>query len=134
MAEKLYLYLAKRDKTGFKLIATFPTNQSYPPTKVDDVAKLGLSENIVNEIKPIIYENRMRYDVWIQTAKDFKELKASLQYRGYKNLPIQMSPMYRQGTSIRNKSEPKPKQDVNLRNLQPKTTMLRRKSDQRRVT
>lgn len=134
MAEKLYLYLVSRDKKGFKLVTTFPATQQCPPTKITDIAALRMAEETTKAVESIAYEHRMKYDLWIQSAADFKSLKKSLEYRGYSNLPIQMSPLHVQGTKVRKKSDPKPKKEVDVRHVQPKGVMLRRKSDQRRVT
>lgn len=39
------------------------------------------------KIYQLIFNNRMNYEPWIETAKDFEDLKLSLRERGYVNLP-----------------------------------------------
>lgn len=89
---KLYLYRAKRDKKGMQLLATFPYDQPYPPTKVEDVRELALPEYLESSIKQKNQEDRLRYEMYIEYAESYQNLCDSLKSRGYSNLPLAASP------------------------------------------
>lgn len=91
---KLYLYLGRRDRKGMMLLSTFPASSPVPPTRVTDLSKLQLPHHLTKEIQDTIHENRMEYEPWIESAKNFQDLKASLKKRGYKNLPLQQAPKH----------------------------------------
>jgi hypothetical protein len=80
---KLYLYLAKRDKREIKILTTFFGNK-IPPTKIHDVRKIGLPREMTNRLYQIIYDDRLLWEPWIESAESFDELKSSLKNRGYK--------------------------------------------------
>jgi hypothetical protein len=48
---------------------------------------MGLSPELTEEIDQIIYDNRMLWETWVQSAANFNALKANLVKRGYSNLP-----------------------------------------------
>lgn len=57
------------------------------PTQITTVKQMGLSSELVEEIDAIIFDNRMLWETWVQSAKSFDELKTNLVKRGYSNLP-----------------------------------------------
>jgi len=87
---KTYLYLAKRDKKGIKLLATFPGNTN--PIKVEDIGKLKLPENVKTEILNSINQNRMLYETWMESAENYQKLKENLTRRGFSNLSSYVPP------------------------------------------
>jgi hypothetical protein len=96
MAEQLvdlYLYLAKRDKTGVRVLAIVKT-QPRLATRLQDINSLNLPANWIPQIEQIIYDNRMMWEPWIETANSFSVLKQSLKNRGYTNLPLNGSPEF----------------------------------------
>lgn len=117
---KVYLYLARRDKKGIKILTSFNHSDAYFPTKVTDLKQLNLSEDLYKSINKEVSENKMLYELWIQSSDSFENLKKSLYKRGYSNLPLQKSIIY----TSKNKKE----------NIKVKTikTMLRKKSDDHR--
>ena len=46
-----------------------------------------------NQIQKIIYDNRMLYEPWLESAGSYEELKERLKERGFKDLPIGAVPM-----------------------------------------
>ncbi len=94
MQKKLYLYLARRDKKGMRLLSTFNENVDMPPTRVSDIKQLSLPETMEKEISRTVYENRMLWELWIQSAESFQGLKQLLKKRGYKKLPMVSAPMH----------------------------------------
>ncbi len=85
--ESLYLYLARRDKKGVRLLATLNGKQSAA-TRLGDIRTLQLPAAMERELADVIYENRMYWEPWIESAASFKDLKSKLSGRGYKELPI----------------------------------------------
>lgn len=117
---KVYLYLARRDKKGIKILTSFKYSNSYLPTRVTDLKQLNLSEDLYKSIEKEVSDNKMLYELWIQSSDSFENFKKSLYKRGYSNLPLQKSIIY----TSKNKKE----------NIKVNTTktMLRKKSDNHR--
>ena len=59
---------------------------------MSDVNTLGLSAKNAAEIQKVIKENKMDWEPWLESAKDFASLKRNLSKRGYKGLPISNKP------------------------------------------
>jgi hypothetical protein len=121
MASSLYVYLARLDKKGMKVISAFPFGQKVYATKVSDIEKLNLNPELSLKIAKEAYENRMMYELYLESADSFEDLKASLSKRGYSRLPVSQftgfeSPTYVNKHALVTKS----------------STMLRRNSDIRR--
>ena len=79
---KSYLYLASRNKKGIKLVATLETSK-FICSRITSVADLSLPLSWRKQIEQIIYENRMLYEPWLETADNFQELKTRLEKKGY---------------------------------------------------
>jgi len=60
LVSDLYLYLARRDKSGIRILD--------------------------GQITQIIYDARMLWEPWVESANTFEELRASLKIRGYTNI------------------------------------------------
>ena len=91
--EKLYIYLARRDKKGIKTLLV--TNGSCLPTKLTDLKTLGLSWDAQAELERITHENRMHWELYVESATSYENLKQALLKRGYTNLPIADGPSIR---------------------------------------
>jgi hypothetical protein len=107
-----------------KLVSVFPALRSIHPTRLADIKTLNLPSELSLEIERTINTNRMLFEPWIQSANNYQELKESLKRRGYKNLPISMSPMH----EPRPVSSDKPKTTPKTSHLVTRNTMLRRAS------
>lgn len=83
---KIYVYLAHRDKEGIKLMGNFNSNQEVHQ-KISNTAELKLPKDLEKAISSAAYENRMKWDLWIESAIDFKDLSKKLKNRGFKNIP-----------------------------------------------
>lgn len=44
-------------------------------------------------ISQIIHENRMLYEPWVETAKNYNELISNLKQRGYSNISMSANPL-----------------------------------------
>jgi hypothetical protein len=115
---KVYIYLARRDKKGIKILTCFNNSNTYHPTRIHDLKQLKLPDNLYNSLNKEIVDNKMLYEPWIQSSDSFENLKKSLLKRGYSNLPFQKSVIY----TIKEKEN-------NLKLKINNKTMLRKKSD-----
>lgn len=64
-------------------------------SKLTDVSQLKLPQTWERQIQQIIYDNKMLYEPWIETAKDYNELRKRLVGRGYSELPMGANPLLR---------------------------------------
>lgn len=90
----IYLYLGKRNKKSIKILAVLNNSNQITPTRVPDVKALNLSKNLENKIMKQSHQDRMEWELWIESAANFAELRDSLKKRDYKELPFCSSPQY----------------------------------------
>ncbi|RDJ35637.1 MAG: hypothetical protein DWQ19_12530 [Crenarchaeota archaeon] len=90
---KNYLYLARRDKKGIKILIVLKGHHC-PAGRLADIKKLGLPVNLEQQIQNKIYETRMLWEPWIESAENYKELKDSLRKRGFSAVPMGASPLF----------------------------------------
>lgn len=79
--------MASRSKKGIKVITVLQGN-SIISSKLENVKSLSLPSLWEKKINQIIKENHMLYEPWIESAKDFEELKQRLKGRGFNELPM----------------------------------------------
>ena len=84
--KKLYLFLASRSKKGIKLITTLK-GDSVVSSKVNDISELQLPQVWQREIAKIANDNKMHYELRLESATDYNELRQRLKNRGYRDLP-----------------------------------------------
>lgn len=125
----LYLYLARRDKKGVRVLTVFKGPDKLHPTRVNDVKSLGLPEDFQDEISAEVHEHRMLWEPWLEVADDYKALRESLRVRGYTNVPMHLSISKRQMTpSVVSRTEKAKQSAPNLRSVPNKKVMMRRTS------
>ena len=100
MTGRIYLYLARRDKKGIKVLNVFPNDGDFPHTRLKDVKSLNLPKNLETSLSKIIFQERMLWEPWIEGANSFKEFRTSLIKRGFTNVPLYVSPTYSQAKVI----------------------------------
>jgi hypothetical protein len=61
--------------------------------KVTDLSLLDLPDAWNKTLEGIVSQDRMHYDLWIDSANDVIDLQNKLRLRGYKQLPIMTSPL-----------------------------------------
>lgn len=83
----LYIYLARLNKEGIKVIASFPFGNKVHPTRVEDIVSLNLAPEMSRKVTQAVAENRMHYELYAESAETFDDLKRSLAKRGYSRLP-----------------------------------------------
>lgn len=99
----LYVYLTKRDKQGARILIKFLSRPQSPTRITDDnISKLFIPTNYLNLLKQKIYESRMLWEPWVETADTFESLKSILIKRGYTNLPLTDSPEIISDNSVLN--------------------------------
>ena len=89
---KIYLYLARRDKSAVKILSILQ-GQTIPATRVGDIKDLNLAKSLETKIGTIVHENRIYWETWIESAESNTELKKRLVKRGYKDIPLTGQPM-----------------------------------------
>lgn len=118
MKNNLYIYLARLDKKGIKVLTAFEYSKKIYPTKIRDVKELNLKSELDSFISKQFHENRMHYELYLETADSFNNLRSSLSKRGYSNLPLHQFTNYILPSAIN---------DKNL--ISDSFTMLKRKSE-----
>jgi hypothetical protein len=97
---RLYLYLARRDKKGARVVTVLEGPETSP-VRVTDLKSLRLPPGMDGPVEQIVHENRMYWEPWIEAADSYQDLRASLQRRGYSNLYVSSKPIY-DGTTLLN--------------------------------
>lgn len=80
-----------------------------------------MDKQTTQKVQEEFYKNKMEYELWIETASSFNDLKESLSKRGYSNLPLQQFSSYSKPTTLNEKQL-----------VTQKSTMTRRNSDIKR--
>lgn len=116
----LWIYLARRDKTGIKMVSKF-MGKNIMPSRIESIEELHLPPSYTDHIKSLIYENRMLYEPWIESANDYSTLAQNLKLRGYTNVPVSSKLLY---GLTKNGYPP----EISVKNIPEKKTMLRKSS------
>lgn len=82
---KLYLYLTKRDKKGVRFLAEIIGDEQLA-TRVTDLSLI--TSNHREDISQIIYDSRMMWEPWVESAENIEALRQNLKLRGFVNLPL----------------------------------------------
>lgn len=127
--KKTYLYLAHRSKKGIKILATLFVKNDHFASKILDASKIGLPDSLQMKIVKQAHDDRMLWELWVETAENFLELKKGLKNRGYTDLPLSCNPLFE--TEIESVvSKVQKKTDLIIKSVEkPKKTMLRRMKD-----
>jgi len=89
---KAYLYLAKRNKKGTMLIARLNTSREMV-SRIENTKTLNLPSELEDKISKIVDKNKMAWELWIETAETYEQLKIALRKRGYTNIAMHPVPM-----------------------------------------
>ena len=90
---KIFLYLARRDKSAVKILSIFQGN-STPATRISNIKDLNLPKVLETKIGTTVYQNRFLWEVWIESAENSAQLRKNLITRGYNDLPIAGRPLF----------------------------------------
>lgn len=83
----IWIYLARRDKTGIRILSQFK-GKKIMPTRVLNLPDLKLPTDYQDVLSKIIYDNRMMYEPWMESASNYASLRDQLKSRGYTNIPL----------------------------------------------
>lgn len=97
-----YIYLAKRDKMGIKILTTF-LSQNHIPERLTNLSQIPLGINMIKKLEQIIYDNRLNWEPWIESAVDYEALKATLKKRGYTSVPMSPQPEFYSDVQVVNR-------------------------------
>jgi len=114
----VYLYLGKRDKSGVRFLAKFMGREQLA-TRVGDIAPLQLPTGWAEQIEQIIFDSRLEWEPWVESADSFEELRSALKIRGFTNIPVNSQSEF----TPANIQTPQ----VNMTHLPKKSTMIRRR-------
>lgn len=84
----IFVYLARRDKQGIRLL-TVGQGDLASPIRLADAEAAGLDPSWRKALAPHIDSSVMSSEVWIESAQDFPALAKRLQARGYRFDPVQ---------------------------------------------
>jgi hypothetical protein len=88
----VFVYLARRDKRGMKLLTTL-NGPDLPPTRLENLAQI-VPIQAVDQLTKVIHEDRMMYEPWVESAASFEDLKRQMRKRGYTRLPASTRPTF----------------------------------------
>jgi len=90
MKSRIFVYLAKRDKKEVKFLGTLNNNKKCCPTKIkiEEIKNINLPNEIINLIIKEYKINKLIWEIYLESASSYNEIKKSLIKRGYKNLPL----------------------------------------------
>jgi len=88
-----YVYLARRDKKGIKILTTF-LSQSHIPERIRDITTIPLDAAVSQKIAQSIYDERLNWEPWIESASTYEEFKNRLKKRGYLGIPLSSQPLF----------------------------------------
>lgn len=74
-------------------------------------------------VSTAVDDNKMDWELWLQSADDFEDLRESLAKRGYSRLPNYSSPLYSPELDMLQKTNP------DVKGLSKPKTMVRKRSD-----
>lgn len=110
----LWLYLARRDRKGVRIIGKLNSPEEQTPVRVTDLTPLGFSATDKMQLEKLIFDNRFLWEAWVESSVDYFQLRTALKERGYKNVPISGQPESKAGG------------DPNVSKLPKQQSMLRR--------
>lgn len=89
-------------------------------TRIEDIKQLQLKQEWEEKLREIVYKNRIEWELWIESAKDYKDLRRKLIAKGITGVPISFSFLMSDMSSYKNPEK------VNSLNISNKKTMTQR--------
>ena len=108
----IYLYLSRRDRSSVRILCKL-RGYEINASRIQNVDTTALNQ--------IIYDNRMLWEPWVESAETYEDLKDSLRLRGYSNLPMSGQPEF----TAANTASPV----VNPNALPRRTVMVQKRKD-----
>ena len=89
--QTVYIYLARRDRNSVRIISKLGQGQCLA-TRLNNIKQLSLEFRHEVAIAQIAEKDKMDWELWIESAPSFQELKRQLAKRGYTGLPMNDKP------------------------------------------
>jgi hypothetical protein len=91
----LYLYLARRDKKSVQILARF-LSTPISTARIDEsnISLIGMPTTILPAVQQEIYDNRMLWQAWLETADSYESFRVRLTKSGYTNIPLSSQPKF----------------------------------------
>lgn len=115
----VWLYLARRDKKAVRVLAK-AQGKNVMANRLENIDHLNLPADWSTKIKQTVHDNRMLWELWIESFDDYEQLKAALLGRGFSNIPMSPQPEMR----ISMKEVP----NLNLSRIATAKTMIKKRS------
>lgn len=113
--KRLYIYLGKRDKMGIKMVSLVQGPKMT--ARITDVKQLNLDPKWEQRLSRIMYDNRMDYELFVEHADDYHELRDKLKQKGFGNIPASCSFQFPEMVSYRNPESAKIKTMSNVSSM-----------------
>ncbi|MBM3206898.1 MAG: hypothetical protein FJZ43_04740 [Candidatus Staskawiczbacteria bacterium] len=62
------------------------------PTRIKNIADLSIPTENIQKLDEIIFQSRLEWEPWIESANSFDVIKNKIKKRGYSNIPISFIP------------------------------------------
>lgn len=115
---RIYLYLARRDKKGCQVVMVLQGLETAA-TRVADIHSLRLPPEVIVELQTIIHDRRMDWEPWVESANSYEDLRQKLTVRGYTMLPLKSNPLHSESSH----NNP---HIADMRHIETRKTMLRK--------
>tara|TARA_Y100000296_G_C5044094_1_gene191370 strand:+ start:66 stop:386 length:321 start_codon:yes stop_codon:yes gene_type:complete len=89
-------------------------------SRIDDVRQLQLSQNWESKVGKVMYDNRMDWELWVEHAESYKDLRRKLNLRGITGIPLSFNFLLDEMASYTNP------ENVNAKNVSKTKVMTQR--------
>jgi len=73
-------------------LSQFRGKEEISPTRLKELTNLNLPSATTQKLTEIVYESRLEWEPWIESAESFDAIKEKVKKRGYSSLPISFIP------------------------------------------
>jgi hypothetical protein len=96
------------------MIAHLKSKKTIPATRLTDIKILQLPATWESAITKAVYQERMKWEPWIETADSYSELRKSLALRKFKYVPACATPkiLFPNAKELENKELQSPKKTM----------------------
>ena len=74
---KIYLHMARRDKSAVKILCIFK-GEAIQPTRINNIKDLNFPSSLETRISNVFHPNRLLWEVWLESASDTAELRKNI--------------------------------------------------------
>jgi hypothetical protein len=78
----MYLYLGRRDRKGARVVMVLDGPETHP-VRITNLKSINLPDAVFNSVEKIVYDNRMYWEPWVESAESYEVLRQNLHKRGY---------------------------------------------------